>query len=305
MSNDISFNNLTPYARLLLQPASNNIFENSSQYQLESIFSLLRNRTNTSALLNSDNIRTYPQIINNINDQSNVRIPPVDSDWGDFLTNFILNSNSSQNYRQNSVQDLLQQTLLQEKNNFKNVLSQQGGKQLKTIKYNNQMHSEQPFCVITQKPFENNMNVTQLPCDHIFEPSGILYWVTNKNATCPVCRFKLHSKEKRIQKINFDYSNNVIDLSNVGLSNVGLSNVGLSNVGLSNNNSQQRLRTNRRLRRMIRNLEFIQSSGSNSIVDASTNIDPNRNVFSGYLERQEHLQEERDLQEALMRSLMP
>jgi hypothetical protein len=290
MSNDISFNNLTPYARLLLQPASNNIFENSSQYQLESIFSLLRNRTNTSALLNSDNIRTYPQIINNINDQSNVRIPPVDSDWGDFLTNFILNSNSSQNYRQNSVQDLLQQTLLQEKNNFKNVLSQQGGKQLKTIKYNNQMHSEQPFCVITQKPFENNMNVTQLPCDHIFEPSGILYWVTNKNATCPVCRFKLHSKEKRIQKINFDYSNNVIDLSNVGL---------------SNNNSQQRLRTNRRLRRMIRNLEFIQSSGSNSILDASTNINPNRNIFSGYLERQEHLQEERDLQEALMRSLMP
>ena len=290
MSNDISFNNLTPYARLLLQPASNNIFENSSQYQLESIFSLLRNRTNTSALLNSDNIRTYPQIINNINDQSNVRIPPVDSDWGDFLTNFILNSNSSQNYRQNSVQDLLQQTLLQEKNNFKNVLSQQGGKQLKTIKYNNQTHSDQPFCVITQKPFENNMNVTQLPCDHIFEPSGILYWVKNKNATCPVCRFKLHSKEKRIQKINFDYSNNVIDLSNVGL---------------SNNNSQQRLRTNRRLRRMIRNLEFIQSSGSNSILDASTNINPNRNVFSRYLERQEHLQEERDLQEALMRSLMP
>jgi hypothetical protein len=285
MSNDISFNNLTPYARLLLQPASNNIFENSSQYQLESIFSLLRNRTNTNTLLNLDNIRVYPQIINSINDQSNVRIAPVDSDWGDFLTSFILNSNSSQNYRQNSVQDLLQQTLLQEKNNFKNVLSQQGGKQLKTIKYNNQTHSDQPFCVITQKPFENNMNVTQLPCDHIFEPSGILYWVKNKNATCPVCRFKLHSKEKRIQKINFDYSNNVIDLSN--------------------NNSQQRLRTNRRLRRMIRNLEFIQSSGSNSIVDASTNIDPNRNVFSGYLERQEHLQEERDLQEALMRSLMP
>ena len=285
MSNDISFNNLTPYARLLLQPASNNIFENSSQYQLESIFSLLRNRTNTNTLLNLDNIRVYPQIINSINDQSNVRIAPVDSDWGDFLTSFILNSNSSQNYRQNSVQDLLQQTLLQEKNNFKNVLSQQGGKQLKTIKYNNQTHSDQPFCVITQKPFENNMNVTQLPCDHIFEPSGILYWVTNKNATCPVCRFKLHSKEKRIQKINFDYSNNVIDLSN--------------------NNSQQRLRTNRRLRRMIRNLEFIQSSGSNSILDASTNINPNRNIFSGYLERQEHLQEERDLQEALMRSLMP
>ena len=290
MSTDISFNNLTPYARLLLQPASNNIFENSSQYQLESIFSLLRNRTNTNTLLNLDNIRVYPQIINSINDQSNVRIAPVDSDWGDFLTSFILNSDSSQNYRQNSLQDLLQQTLLQEKNNFKNVLSQQGGKQLKTIKYNNQTHSDQPFCVITQKPFENNMNVTQLPCDHIFEPSGILYWVKNKNATCPVCRFKLHSKEKRIQKINFDYSNNVIDLSNVGL---------------SNNNSQQRLRTNRRLRRMIRNLEFIQSSGSNSIVDASTNIDPNRNVFSGYLERQEHLQEERDLQEALMRSLMP
>ena len=158
MSNDISFNNLTPYARLLLQPASNNIFENSSQYQLESIFSLLRNRTNTNTLLNLDNIRVYPQIINSINDQSNVRIAPVDSDWGDFLTSFILNSDSSQNYRQNSLQDLLQQTLLQEKNNFKNVLSQQGGKQLKTIKYNNQMHSEQPFCVITQKPFENNIS---------------------------------------------------------------------------------------------------------------------------------------------------
>ena len=90
MSSDISFNNLTPYARLLLQPASNNIFQNSSQYQLESIFSLLRNRTNTPTLLNSNNIRTYPQIINNINDQSNVRISPVDSEWGDFLTNFIL-----------------------------------------------------------------------------------------------------------------------------------------------------------------------------------------------------------------------
>ena len=37
--------------------------------------------------------------------------------------------------------------------------------------------------------------VTELPCGHIFSPDGIKKWLKEEKAECPVCRFKLASKE--------------------------------------------------------------------------------------------------------------
>ena len=54
-------------------------------------------------------------------------------------------------------------------------------------------------CCISQRFFEENEVVVMLPCCHIFDPNFILYWLTDKQAKCPVCRFELKSVERKIE----------------------------------------------------------------------------------------------------------
>ena len=50
-------------------------------------------------------------------------------------------------------------------------------------------------CPIMQEEFSDGDVVTVLPCKHCFYPDGIMYWLENNKAECPVCRHKLLSKE--------------------------------------------------------------------------------------------------------------
>ena len=96
-----------------------------------------------------------------------------------------------------NFQDFMQQTLNQQ-NAFKHVLSEEGEKAIEKIKYDSNVHSDIKACPIMQMDFEEGEEVAQLPCGHIFNPEAILRWLKDEKAECPICRHKMPSFEKRI-----------------------------------------------------------------------------------------------------------
>jgi hypothetical protein len=50
-------------------------------------------------------------------------------------------------------------------------------------------------CGIWQEEFEKGEAVKVLPCNHAFRAEAITKWLTTEKAECPMCRFKLESKE--------------------------------------------------------------------------------------------------------------
>ena len=69
-------------------------------------------------------------------------------------------------------------------------------------KYTAVKYPDQKCCPISQKNFKEGDDISKLPCGHIFYPGLITKWLENENATCPVCRFKLDSKEIPVEKSN-------------------------------------------------------------------------------------------------------
>ena len=77
---------------------------------------------------------------------------------------------------------------------YKNVLSDEGHKQLKVIKYNLSSVKDN-FCPITREEFKEDEEVIQLPCQHVFNKEAIQTWLEKEKAICPICRKELKSKE--------------------------------------------------------------------------------------------------------------
>jgi hypothetical protein len=50
-------------------------------------------------------------------------------------------------------------------------------------------------CGIWQEEFEAGEAIKVLPCNHAFRAEAITKWLTTEKAECPICRFKLESKE--------------------------------------------------------------------------------------------------------------
>ena len=128
-------------------------------------------------------LNTNPQQLNNV--------------YSDFLENFVMSSRFTFSDTQNEFNTLLRETL-QQKNNYKHVLSEKGKQEIKTELYSKEKFPEQKCCPISRKKFVENETISKLPCNHIFDPEMILQWLENENASCPVCRHKLDSVEKKI-----------------------------------------------------------------------------------------------------------
>lgn len=80
---------------------------------------------------------------------------------------------------------------------YKNVLSEEGEKTIKYLKYCKSEFHDQPTCMITLNDFKDDDDIIQLPCKHIFQKEGILNWLKNEDSRCPVCRKELPSKEEK------------------------------------------------------------------------------------------------------------
>jgi hypothetical protein len=50
-------------------------------------------------------------------------------------------------------------------------------------------------CGIWQEDFEKGEAIKVMPCNHAFKAEAITKWLTTEKAECPICRFKLESKE--------------------------------------------------------------------------------------------------------------
>ena len=109
------------------------------------------------------------------------------------------------NYVYNNNYDNIINNTLQEEKKFKNVLSREGFKQLRFCVFTDEEFEKKKkykfmnnTCCISQTKFKDNDIVVMLPCNHIFNPSDILFWLTEKQANCPCCRYELKSIEKKI-----------------------------------------------------------------------------------------------------------
>lgn len=134
----------------------------------------------------------------NVDNSSNT--DSIDNDYMNFFRNYIFRTASRQPRR--SFESILQQSLMDPSQNvYKNVLSDEGENAIKTVIYKK---GEFPndSCSVTLMDFEEGQEVSQLPCGHIFEKDAVLKWLKDENASCPVCRKPLASKEVKKEKKN-------------------------------------------------------------------------------------------------------
>jgi len=103
------------------------------------------------------------------------------------------------------VRSILQQSLF-EKNLYKNVLSEEGEKEIEKIIYNKN-NLDQHSCCISFEDFKEGQEVYKLPCGHIFSDS-IFTWLKEESNKCPVCRYELSHKEIKNEDYLIDISSN-------------------------------------------------------------------------------------------------
>lgn len=123
----------------------------------------------------------------------------LDNEWGAFLTN-VLEPRPIRARPSAALGRVLEETLLSSQPVYKGVLSEKGEKLVVERPFDPTKDSELPSCPITQTPFEAGATVAELPCGHIFDPSGVMIWLRKESATCPVCRHKLPSREERVSE---------------------------------------------------------------------------------------------------------
>lgn len=124
--------------------------------------------------------------------------------------------------------------------NIKYVISEEGKNLLQHCQYKKNKYS-QDICPILNQPFNENDKIIELPCKHIFDDKSILFWLENQKSECPVCRFKLPSKEQSYfynnqpepETILQEEKNDEIDLFN-NRENLNDNEINLEEVSISN-----------------------------------------------------------------------
>lgn len=111
----------------------------------------------------------------------------------DFRSRLISSFSSQQ--EEDQLSNVLNESLYQDTNRYKYVISENGKKDLKHKTFFLDDFKEQTSCPITQDDFEEGQLIIELPCHHIFEPESIMKWLDTHSHKCPVCRYELDSKE--------------------------------------------------------------------------------------------------------------
>jgi hypothetical protein len=115
-----------------------------------------------------------------------------------------LNDSERINNYYNTITDILERTLNTEPI-YNDVISEKGKTQIKHDTFKNNLNYN-TTCPILLIDFEDDDDIAILPCNHCFTPDAIYKWLEKEKAECPVCRYKLPSKESR--NINNETQNN-------------------------------------------------------------------------------------------------
>jgi len=188
-------------------------------------------------------------------------------------TNILIDDLSNNDIENNIINRVINESF-REKSKFKNVLSEEGEKQIKQVNYNPDLHKNH-VCPIYHTEFTKDTIVSELPCNHIFSPEGIDRWLKNENAICPVCRFKLSSYEKKIEE------EQLIDRE------------------INENNEYNESINGYVLNDISYNLEFPILTNTNTINNINL-----FNRFSYIISRGIELEEEENLQETILNSII-
>ena len=182
-SNSTNMENIMPPIQSILPPPplqwTNNILSSFS-----SDTSSNSTDTDSSNNINYDNVNLYMRFIEDI-----LQLPPLTTSTNNFRT-------------------LLRETLGEDKNPIKNVLSVDGEQKIETVEFDPEIYPDINCCPITIKEFKKGDMISKLPCSHLFNTDAILKWLKEEKAECPICRFKLESIEKKLERS--DSSNNTI-----------------------------------------------------------------------------------------------
>jgi hypothetical protein len=152
------------------------------------------NQTNPVRVYNNYMSNDLNNIINLllINDSSS-----VNNYYNDFF-NYDYN-----NIQNNSLYDIIP---------IKNIITEEDLNTLNEIKYKHIDNKENyKMCPITHEEFDDDDDVIQLPCNHVFLKEPIIYWLKNEKGECPSCRYKFNTYSKSIYA---DQDENINTISN-------------------------------------------------------------------------------------------
>ena len=127
----------------------------------------------------------------NISDISNMRnIMNIPNHWNSFRDILMNNTNTNEIIRNS----------FQEKPVYKKIITKNAYNKLQQIKFNsNNTNLKNNKCPIYYLDFEENEEITILPCNHCFNSEAIKKWLFEENNECPVCRTELEYEEVRIE----------------------------------------------------------------------------------------------------------
>jgi len=113
----------------------------------------------------------------------------------------------------NDWQELLTNSFLQ-RNPYKKVTTDKAIEDIKKIKYETIFNQKE--CPITMMEFKEGEEISQLPCEHLFNTQAINRWLKDENYKCPVCRYEMDNKEvKKYDISGIDMTDPLSDLSGV------------------------------------------------------------------------------------------
>jgi len=207
------------------------------------------------------------------------------------------------------------------KSKYKNVISPDAELELKKIKYESNKNYNNS-CPIYQTNFEENEDVIILPCNHCFTPDAIIKWLKEEHAICPVCRYEFKSIEiKNNEETENNYTRNQDISENEAINEYTPLLNESSNILTQILNQIRENNPNITLQSFNRPFTNIDISNGNNLINSVIRTNPNiyynqndsNNTFQRrlrpryytYINNSYMDQEEEELQQALMESLLP
>ena len=183
-----------------------------------------------------------------------------------------------------SLNSLINRTLLQEKDPYKKVLSEEGNDQLKKVIYNKDDYDTHQ-CVISLEDFVNGEEVTQLPCKHIFKTESIETWLKEESHKCPVCRYELKFNEIKKE----ESSDNVHLFQNSSTNN--------------STSNQSNIRNHTPYSVLFNNMDFMYNPMASLHRPSRSSLATQQSIVNRILYNREQYEEDRLIQNAIMASI--
>jgi hypothetical protein len=200
---------------------------------------------------------------------------------------------------QATINQLLNTTLLQEKDAYKKVLSEKGEEQLKEIIYQKE-NFDTDQCVISMEDFNDGDTVIQLPCGHIFHPESIKTWLKEESSKCPICRYELKFDEV---KKDFPVNRVTSETSTTDASN----NTFVSNISSTSTpnvlSRQQSVPNLTPYNRMFNNMDFLYNPVNSINRPRRRNLISQRDLVNRILRVNNYMDEDAQMQNAIMASI--